>query len=130
MSWRHFFFSKTIQIGKASVEEITVTVPSVVDPETVRQEEASVTVPEEQEVKTTILSKGQTLRVLALDLFGNKEFWVYIYLENKDKIPNPNRVPSGLELSLPDRATYSINAEDAQSVAKAKSLGNKVLAKF
>lgn len=111
-------------------DEIEVTVPPVSEPETVRGEEASAAAPPEQEVKTIILSKGQTLRLLALDLFGNREFWVYIYLENREKIHNPNRVPSGTELVLPDRLTYSIDAADPQSVAKAKSLGDEVLEKF
>ena len=81
----------------------------------------------EGEVKKVILPQGKTLRLLALDLFGNREFWVYIYLQNKDKIPNPNRVPSGIELVLPDKSIYFINAADSQSVLKAKSLGTEIL---
>lgn len=74
-----------------------------------------------------VLAEGKTLRLLAEDLFGNREFWVYIYLENKDKIPNPNKVSSGTELVLPDKDTYFIDASDPQSVAKAKSLGEKMM---
>ncbi len=81
----------------------------------------------EGEVKKVILPQGKTLRLLALDLFGNREFWVYIYLQNKNKIPNPNRVPSGIELVLPDKSIYFINAADSQSVLKAKSLGTEIL---
>jgi nucleoid DNA-binding protein len=80
--------------------------------------------------KKTVLPPGKTLRLLAEDVYGNREFWVYIYLENKDKIRNPNRVPSGIELRLPDRAAYAIDAADPQSVAKAKALGYEILAKF
>ena len=83
-----------------------------------------------KEVEKIILPEGKTLRLLALDLFGDREFWVYIYLENRDKIPNPNRVPSGTELLLPDKSAYSIDAADPRSVAKAKSLGDEVLGKF
>jgi hypothetical protein len=77
-----------------------------------------------------ILPAGKTLRLLAEDIFGNREFWVYIYLENKDKIHNPNKVSSGMELLLPDKVVYSIDAADPQSVAKAKSLGDAILEKF
>lgn len=70
------------------------------------------------------------MRLLALDFFGDREFWVYIYFENKDKISNPNRVPSGIELVLPDRSSYFINAADPQSVLKAKSLGTEILRAF
>lgn len=77
-----------------------------------------------------VLQEGKTLRLLAQDLFGDREFWIYIYLENRDKIPNPNRVPSGTELFLPDIEVYSINAADPQSISNAKSLGDKVLRGF
>lgn len=88
------------------------------------------TVAEKKVVKKAILNEGQTLRLLALDQFGNKEFWVYIYLENRERISNPNRVPQGTELILPDTSQYSIDAEDAISVEKAKLLGKEVLKKF
>lgn len=74
-----------------------------------------------------ILEQGQTLRLLALEIFGNREFWVYIYLENKNSIQNPNIVPIGTELIIPDPAHYNINASDPQSVSKAKSTGDQLL---
>lgn len=79
------------------------------------------------EVKKIRLADGKTLRLLAQDLFGDREFWVYIYLENKSQINNPNRVPAGTELTVPDPTKYGINAADPGSVAKAKNQGNKIL---
>lgn len=141
MSWHHFFFSKgTGAAGKNKtlVERISV-VPPQVDAASLPEEESleenvvsaqqsnPIIEMSEGEVKKVILPQGKTLRLLALDLFGNREFWVYIYLQNKDKIPNPNRVPSGIELVLPDKSIYFINAADSQSVLKAKSLGTEIL---
>ncbi|MBK5195727.1 MAG: hypothetical protein JJE08_06810 [Proteiniphilum sp.] len=80
--------------------------------------------------KIIVLEQGQTLRLLALELFGNREFWVYIYLENKNSIQNPNIVPIGTELIIPDPSHYNINASDPLAVGKAKELGEKVLAYF
>ncbi len=77
-----------------------------------------------------VLSEGKTLRLLALDLLGDREFWVYIYLANKDKILNPNKIPSGITLVLPDKSAYFIDASDPHSVAKAKSLGKEILKEF
>lgn len=74
-----------------------------------------------------ILQHGMTLRMLALDLYGSKEFWIYIYLENKDKIPNPNKVASGIELLLPSKMVYEIDAADPHSIANAKSQASRVL---
>ena len=79
------------------------------------------------EIRKVRLASGKTLRLLAQDLFGDREFWVYIYLENKSQINNPNSVPAGTELIVPDRIKYGINAADSGSVAKAKSQGNKIL---
>lgn len=79
------------------------------------------------EAKKVRLADGKTLRLLAQDLFGDREFWVYIYLENKSRIINPNRVPAGTELVVPDRIKYGINAADPVSVATAKNQGNKIL---
>ncbi len=74
-----------------------------------------------------MLEKGKTLRLLALELFGNREFWVYIYLENKNSIQNPNIVSIGTELTIPAPAHYNINASDPHSVEIAKVLGKKIL---
>lgn len=80
-----------------------------------------------QETKKVRLGEGKTLRLLALDLFGNREFWVYIYLENKSRIKNPNRIPAGTELRIPDASRYGINADDLQSVMRAKEVGERAL---
>lgn len=79
------------------------------------------------EARKVRLASGKTLRLLAQDLFGDREFWVYIYLENKSQINNPNSVLAGMELIVPDRIKYGINAADPGSVARAKSQGNKIL---
>ncbi len=110
-------------------EEEPDTISPMVKPAMSPALEPIVTLPTKEPEKT-ILPEGKTLRLLAEDLFGHREFWVYIYLENKDRIDNPNKVPSGIELLLPDKSIYSMNAEDPQSVAKAKSLGEEILGRF
>ncbi|NLA61721.1 MAG: HU family DNA-binding protein, partial [Bacteroidales bacterium] len=62
--------------------------------------------------KTAKMSPGRTLRLIALDKLGDREFWVYIYLINKDKIENPNVVPIGLVLELPHENEYPMNASN------------------
>ena len=76
------------------------------------------------------LPADKTLRLIALEKFGNREFWVYIYYKNKEKIKNPNIVPVGIELIIPDKSEYGIDASNPQSVAKAKALGDMELKKF
>ncbi|MDR1743262.1 MAG: HU family DNA-binding protein [Dysgonamonadaceae bacterium] len=79
---------------------------------------------------TVTLTAGKTLRLIALDKFGSREFWVYIYLKNKDKIKNPNVIPIGTKFLLPDPSEYDIDADNPKSVAKAKEIGDEALKKF
>lgn len=76
---------------------------------------------------TVKMSPGRTLRLIALNKLGSKEFWVYIYLINKDKIDNPNVVPVGLVLELPYESEYPMDADNPEDIAKAKQLGNEVM---
>lgn len=77
--------------------------------------------------KTAKISPGITLRLIALNKLGSKEFWVYIYLINKDKIENPNVVPIGLILDLPHQSEYPLDANNPEDVAKAKQLGDEIM---
>ena len=86
--------------------------------------------PPEEPLETVILTRGKTLRLIALDKFGSREFWVYIYLANKDKIKNPDVVPLGIELVLPRKTEYNMDADNPESVAKAKNLGDEEMKKF
>ena len=80
--------------------------------------------------KTAKMSPGRTLRLIALDKFGDREFWVYIYMVNKDEIENPNVVPIGQVLELPHINEYPMNAENNEDIAKAKKLGDEVMKGF
>ena len=73
------------------------------------------------------MSPGRTLRLIALDKLGNRDFWVYIYMKNKDKIPNPDVIPIGLELELPYKDEYPMDAANPDHVAKGKALGDTVM---
>lgn len=84
----------------------------------------------QKELEKVILTSGKTLRLIALEKLGNKEFWIYIYLKNKERISNPNVVPEGTELLIPSVAEFDIDPSDAKSVNKAKALGNAEIEKF
>ena len=76
------------------------------------------------------LGVGDRLTLLALEYYGSKDFWVYIYEENKERMPNPNRLSVGLEVKIPDPRKYGIDAEDQQSLARAKSFAERLKEKF
>ena len=70
--------------------------------------------------KQVRMQSGSSLTQIALEYYGDKTFWVYIYEHNKSKIKDFNNVPAGTELSLPLPSTYGINAKSKSSVDKAK----------
>ena len=65
------------------------------------------------------MSAGTTLTQIALDYYGNKVFWVYIYEHNKSRINDPHRVPIGTELQLPAPSAYGIDSKNAASLQRA-----------
>lgn len=77
-----------------------------------------------------VLTSGQSLRSLATEHFGHRDFWVYIYLKNKDKIKNPNVIPNGTEIIIPSLSEYNINPKNPKSIDEAKDLGYEVLRKL
>ena len=81
-------------------------------------------------IKTVEMSPGKTLRLIALDKFGDREFWVYIYMKNEDKIKNPDVVPVGLKLELPHAEEFDMDANNHNHVSKAKKLGDEMMKKF
>jgi nucleoid DNA-binding protein len=77
------------------------------------------------------MTAGQRLTLLALEYYGNKMFWVYIYEYNKSKIgSNPNVIPVGMELSIPAKNVYGIDANNAASVEKARQLQAEIVSRL
>lgn len=85
--------------------------------------------PAAEPVVETIRS-GVFLTTLARKYFGHKTFWVYIYEENKKVIKNPNQVPIGTRVVIPEASKYHIDAKDRRSVDEAKALAVKILSQY
>ena len=81
-------------------------------------------------LKIVTLEKGQRLTLLALENYGDKVFWVYIYEANKDVMPNPNQLKAGMKIRIPQLPVGLINAKDASCMARAKALEDKYRAQF
>ncbi len=85
--------------------------------------------PEPKIVKDTVRS-GYLIINMAKKYYGSKDFWVYIYEENKAKIGNPNRLQPGVELVIPPAEKYGIDANNPESVSKAKRKATEILKKY
>lgn len=137
--WQHFFFYGTINSRGnikenpdtprteliVSAEKDIITKSVVTDVPEFSEDKAVVT-----ETEQVILKAGKTLRILAEEKLGNREFWTYIYLRNQQKIKNPNVVPIGTELIIPHSSEYDMNPNDVEAVEKAKKMGNEILKKM
>ena len=52
------------------------------------------------------------------------------YEENRGIIKNPNQVPIGTRVVIPDAAKYHIDAKNSRSVDEAKALAVKILSQY
>jgi len=91
---------------------------------TVNQDSIEKVVPPEitDESKQTTISSGDRLTSIAQKEYGDKAFWIYIYLENKAVIRNPNVLPVGATIFIPPAGKYGIDCNDPASIQKAKDM--------
>jgi nucleoid DNA-binding protein len=73
------------------------------------------------------MSAGSSLTQIAMEHYGDKVFWVYIYDYNKSRIKDFNNIPVGTEIRLPQPKTYGINAKNKTSVQKARQKQSELL---
>ena len=84
-----------------------------------------------QAVKPAVVTDTVTKTMLPVKLaekhYGKQIFWVYIYLENKEKIgDNWSNVPPGTVLVIPPAEKYGIDASDKESVKRASDVSMQV----
>lgn len=75
------------------------------------------------------MSNGNRLTLISLEKYGAKEFWIYIYEANKDKIPNPDLISIGQTLKLPKLPAYVIDVNNPKCVEFAKHLADELKSK-
>jgi len=77
--------------------------------------------------KQITIRAGQRLTSIALEEYGDRAFWIYIYLENKAKLSNPNVLPLGVKITIPPADKYGINRNDSASIQRAREIAAKYL---
>lgn len=80
-----------------------------------------------EDIAITTIQAGDRLASIAQKYYGHKFFWVYIYQHNKQVIANPNNIPIGTEIRLPNPNLYEIDAHDQNSIQKAAQLQSQIL---
>ena len=77
------------------------------------------------------IESGQRLTLVSERYYGLKVFWVYIYEFNKEKIgSNPDRIPVGMEILVPTKEMYDIDATSTASVERATALQRRIMAGY
>lgn len=84
----------------------------------------------QKDVLTDTIRRGYLIHDMAKRHFGSKDFWVYIYEENKEKIVNPNNMRGGEILVIPPANKYDIDPNNPESLRKARRIAGEVLRRF
>lgn len=84
------------------------------------ENEPEVTKIDKPTVKYDTITKTKFLTRLAKKYYGNSDFWVYIYEENKAKIKNPNTISPGTVVVIPPAEKYGIDKDNAESLKNAR----------
>ncbi|MFM2290828.1 MAG: hypothetical protein RIS29_641 [Bacteroidota bacterium] len=71
--------------------------------------------------------KDSKLTALALKYYGHKDFWVYIYEANKERIDDPEHLMTGTLIRIPKLDKKLIDPKNPKCISKAKDLAEKNL---
>ena len=75
------------------------------------------------EIFTTVtLGNGDYLARYARRYLGRSEYWIYIYLANKEQIEDPDNIPLGTEIKIPSPQSVGITGNEETDLAEAKRL--------
>lgn len=108
-------------VDSTSVSSNSVVAPVPADSVTTASEAPATEIPATAPaVITDTVAPGNFLTVMSRRHYGKPDFWVYIYLENKDKIADPDNLANGLVLVIPPREKYGIDPANPESVKKAR----------
>lgn len=116
--------------GVTPSDSASLAADSVVAEPPVVEENQPEETPKSDILALVTIKAGDRLASFAKQYYGHKFFWVYIYQYNQDIISDPNNIPIGTELRIPDPGLYGIDATDRSSIDKAAALQSQILGKF
>ncbi len=83
----------------------------------------------ETEVYDTI-TKSCFLTTLAYKHYGKKDYWVYIYMDNTDKIRNPDMVRPGTRVRIPPKSKYATAPTEEENLRAARNKAAEIYRKY
>jgi len=123
-------FNKYISDSKVDSikENINTKIDTVVPKDTLIQSNKTAEIVE-YPIFITIMP-GVNLMTLSKKYYGHKAFWVYIFIENKDVIPDPNNITVGKKIKISAPDPQKINSQSDVCLMKAGELQTKILNEY
>jgi hypothetical protein len=79
---------------------------------------------------TDTISATRYLTTMARKHYGQMEYWVYIYMENADKLGHPDRLEAGTVVVIPPASKYGLIPGDKAKLSEASSLAIDIYSRF
>lgn len=79
---------------------------------------------------TDTVKAGRFLTTIAQRHYGKKKFWVYIYLENSERLGNPDLIPPMTVVTVPPLEKYGIHPGDKEADRDAERKAAEILSRF
>lgn len=76
---------------------------------------------------TVKMLSGNSLNKFAHKYYGQQDFWVYIYMANKVRIKNPDNIPIGTTLLIPNLSYFELNPDSVRAVKEARLWATRIL---
>lgn len=118
-------YPSTIQ-NKSSIESEECSTVATDSTEVESDVEAKSSVPLSAKVITDTIRANRYLTTMALQHYGKKKFWVYIYMENRNIISDPDNIPPFTVVTIPPSEKYGIEPGNAASENKAEQLATEI----
>ena len=71
---------------------------------------------------TETVRDGSRLTMISLRAYGHKEFWIYLFLANRDQLRNPGQIRTGMVIKIPKIHSRLVDASNPDCLQYAKEL--------
>ncbi|MCQ2338390.1 MAG: HU family DNA-binding protein [Paludibacteraceae bacterium] len=71
---------------------------------------------------TETVRDGSRLTMISLRAYGHKEFWIYLFLANRDQLRNPGQIRTGMVIKIPKIDSRLVDASNSDCLQYAKEL--------
>ncbi len=117
------------QSENAQIKEDVVVLKDTVVPKDTLIQNKEIAEIVEYPIYITIMP-GVNLMTLSKKYYGHKAFWVYIFMDNRDVIPNPNNITVGKKIKISSPDPQKINSQSDVCLKKAEELQSKILNEY